>query len=277
MVTSAAFADINQDGWMDLVVTGEWMGIKIFLNEKGVFRSGEIAHSTGLWQTVHIADLNGDGLPDILAGNWGHNSKLFAGKDGPLKMYVKDFDFNGTTEQVMTYSIKGQEYPFLGKDQLELALPVLKRAHIKYDEVAGKSVQFLFGDLLTNSSEWQAETLGSAAFINDGKGNFSRKDLPEELQLAPVFAFSSFPGKGGKTAWLAAGNFYGVLPYEGRYDALNPTLFDYDSVAARFNYLSDLPATGGECRDAKWINYAGSGKILVLAYNNGQLVFLKPG
>ncbi|HEV3251613.1 MAG TPA: VCBS repeat-containing protein, partial [Puia sp.] len=91
IVTSSVFADINHDGWDDLIVVGEWMGVKIFVNDKGRFKPMEISHSTGLWQTVFVTDLNGDGKPDILAGNWGHNSKLYAGKDGLLKLYVKDF------------------------------------------------------------------------------------------------------------------------------------------------------------------------------------------
>jgi enediyne biosynthesis protein E4 len=276
IVTSAAFGDVNHDGWNDLIVAGEWMGVKVFLNNKGVFNSGEINHSTGLWQTVYVTDINGDGYPDILAGNWGHNSKLYAGKDGPLKLYVKDFDFNGSIEQIMTYSINGQEYPFLGKDQLELALPSLKHEHLSYDEVAGKTVQYLFGDMLQDYIGLEAETLSSACFINDGKGNFTKSDLPENLQLAPIFSFASFPNGRNKQAYLAAGNFYGVLPYEGRYDALNPTFFDFDKNSNHIQYLSELSEIEGECRDAKWINYAGGGKILVLARNNDQLIFLKP-
>ena len=76
IVTSATFADINNDGWPDLVVTGEWMPVKIFINNKGKFTESDITQSTGLWQTVYITDVNGDGYTDILAGNWGHNSKL---------------------------------------------------------------------------------------------------------------------------------------------------------------------------------------------------------
>jgi hypothetical protein len=98
IVTCAQFADINQDGWPDLVVAGEWMPVKIFLNDHGKFRETDIPSSTGLWQSLYISDVNGDGFPDLLAGNWGHNSKLWAGKNGPLKLYVKDFDQNGTVE-----------------------------------------------------------------------------------------------------------------------------------------------------------------------------------
>jgi hypothetical protein len=275
IVTSAAFADLNGDGWDDLVVTGEWMGLKIFLNHKGIFTPAEISQSSGLWQSVCVTDINGDGNPDILAGNWGQNSKLYAGKDGPLKLYVKDFDGNGSVEQIMTYVINDQEYPFLGKDQLELAIPVLKKKHLHYDDVAGKTIQYLLGDMLNGAKELKAETLASACFINDGKENFTRKDLPEELQLAPIFSFLPFPDSGQKT-WLAAGNFYGVMPYEGRYDALNPSIFSYHNNVNQFQYITAIPALTGECRDAKWLNYAGGSKILVIARNNEPLVFYKP-
>ena len=274
MVTSCAFADVNNDGWMDLIVAGEWMPVKIYINNKGIFKATEIKQSAGLWQTLYATDINGDGYIDFLAGNWGHNSKLSAGKNGPLKLYVKDFDNNGTVEQVMTYTIDGKEYPFLGKDQLEQALPILKHTHLRYDEVAGNTVQYLFGDMMAGATELKAETLGSACFINDGHGNFTKKDLPEALQLAPVFSFASFPNSSA-TTYFAAGNFYGVLPYEGRYDAMPPSFFCYDKKTAQFNFLTNIPEQDGEVRDAKWINYAGK-KTLLIARNNNQLVFLKP-
>src|SRR5678816_1010508 len=109
-VTSATFTDLNKDGWADLIVTGEWMPVKIFMNDHGKFKEADIANSTGLWQNVFTTDVNGDGFSDILAGNWGHNSKLWAGKNGPLKLYVKDFDMNGIIDQVLCYTIDGKEY-----------------------------------------------------------------------------------------------------------------------------------------------------------------------
>ena len=275
IVTSSCFADVNNDGWPDLIVTGEWMPIKIFINNKGKFTETEIPRSTGLWQTVSAADVNGDGTLDILAGNWGHNTKFYAGKNGPLKLYVKDFDHNGTMDQILAYTIDGKEYTFLSKDELERPLPVLKKAYPTYSEVAGKTVQYLFYDLFKDYLELKAETLGSCCFINDGKGNYKKVDFPDRLQLAPIFSFSPIV-LNGNNDFLAAGNFYGVIPYEGRYDGLFPTAFSFDKTTDSFKTLLSLPTVEGEVRDIKWINYAEKNKILVIARNNDGLMFFKP-
>ncbi|HCL83030.1 MAG TPA: hypothetical protein DIC22_03600 [Chitinophagaceae bacterium] len=249
--------------------------MKIYMNHQGKFTETDIPQSTGLWQTVYITDVNGDGYPDILAGNWGHNSKLWAGKNGPLKLYIKDFDQNGTVEQIMCYTVNGQEYTFLAKDELERALPVLKKAYERYDAVAGKTVQFMFYDLFKDYTELKAETLSSSCFINDGRGNFRRMDLPDELQLAPVFSFAPVQTN-GTAGYIAGGNFYGVVPYEGRYDALYPAIFSFDQNQSQFKLASILPAVRGELRDAKWLNATGGDRLLVLARNNDSLIFLKP-
>ncbi|HEY2722623.1 MAG TPA: VCBS repeat-containing protein, partial [Chitinophagaceae bacterium] len=274
MVTSARFADINNDGWPDLIVTGEWMPVKVFINHNGKFTESDIPQSSGLWQTIEVADVNGDGYPDILAGNWGHNSKLWAGKDGPCKLYVKDFDNNGSIEQIMCYTIDGKEYPFLAKDELERSLPVLKKAYLQYSDVAGKTVQYIFYDLFKDYTELKAETLSSSCFINDGKGNFERMDLPRELQMSPIMGFAPYDSL--SHSFLAVGNFYGVTPYEGRYDALLPTIFSFNNGKLKTDQTVNMPSVTGEMRDAKWLKTADGNKLLVIARNNDSLIFLKP-
>ena len=275
MVTSSAFADVNNDGWIDLVIAGEWMPLKIYFNNKGVFKEADIPNSTGLWQSLYATDLNGDGFTDLLAGNWGQNCKLVAGKNGPVKLYIKDFDNNGSVEQVMAYTINGKAYPFLAKDELERALPVLKKAYLTYSEVAGKTVDYMFYDLFKDYKELQAETLSSSYFINDGKGNlsagqagFTRKDLPWELQLTPLFSFVR-----SGNSFFAGGNFFGVIPYEGQYDASSLLYFNTDNKGA-FTQTKILDIKG-EVRDLKWLRTAKYGNVLVAAKNNDSLSFYK--
>ena len=174
----------------------------------------------------------------------------------------------------MCYTIDGKEYPFLAKDELERPLPVLKKAYLHYSDVAGKTVQYMFYDLFKDYIELKAETLSSSCFLNDGKGNFKREDLPESLQLAPIMSFTSYNDKA--RSFLAAGNFFGVIPYEGRYDALQPTVFAFEPRSKGFNKLADLAGINGEARDAKWLRYTGSTRVLILARNNNSLIFLKP-
>ena len=272
MVTTASFTDLNSDGWQDLVVTGEWMAVKIFLNNKGLFTANEIPRSTGLWQTVFPADVNGDGFTDLLAGNWGHNTKLYSGKNGPCKLYTNDFDKNGAIEQLMCYTIDGKEYPFLAKDELERRIPVLKKYYLYYKDVAGKTIQYIFFDLFKNYTELKAEVLGSSCFINDGKGNFTRIDLPDELQLAPVMSFSK---AAESSSFIAGGNFYGTIPYEGRYDALSPAGFSFNKASGSFVTGFTIQDFDGEIRDIKWVTTVAGKKLLVFARNNKELIFLK--
>ena len=271
MVTAAQFGDLNKDGWPDLIVTGEWMPIKIFMNQKGKFVPSDIKASTGLWQTLLATDVNGDGNIDILAGNLGLNSKYAAGKEGPVKLYVKDFDKNGSIEQIATYMIDGNEYPFLAKDELERTIPVLKKAYLKYSEVAGKTVQFIFHDLFKDFIELKAEQLASTCYINDGKGGFAAQVLPTAMQLAPIYSFTALPAQ---NTYLGMGNLYGVIPYEGRYDALQPTAFIFDAAGSRTNSQFKLEIDG-EVRDAKWLKSKGDTKILVVSRSNDKLLFFE--
>ncbi|PWT74599.1 MAG: RNA-binding protein [Bacteroidetes bacterium] len=273
MVTSASFTDVNGDGWPDLVVAGEWMPVKVFINNKSKFTAADLPQSTGLWQSVFITDLNKDGHPDILAGNWGHNSKLYAGKNGPLKLYVKDFDRNGSVEQVMTYTIDGKEYPFLPKDELERQLPILRKAYLTYGEVAGKTVDYIFYDLFNDYLEDKAEVLGSSAFINDGKGNFVRQDLDPELQLSPIFSFQQ---TADSSKYFSAGNFLDVPPYEGRYDAASLQEFEFfHSAKGAITEKTKFLDNKSQARDLKWLRTTRYGDVLLEARNNDSLVFWK--
>jgi hypothetical protein len=272
IVTSAAFADLNKDGWDELLITGEWMPLRIFMNNKGNFTAKDVPVSTGLWQSICVTDVNGDGNMDVIAGNWGCNNKFYAGKNGPLKLYVKDFDKNGSLEQVMCYTINGNEYTFLAKDELERSLPVLKKAYLKYSDVAGKSVQYMFDDLFKDYVELKAEVLASSVFINNGKAEFGIKALPDESQLSPLFAISAMSAD----TWLTGGNFYGVVPYEGRYDAQIPTSLSFDKTNSTMKKQWQLPFVDGELRDFKWIRTNNNKKLLVVARCNASLVFLNP-
>ena len=276
MVTSASFADINKDGWSDLVVTGEWMPLTIFINRNGIFNKTAIPNSTGLWQTVFIDDVNGDGHTDILAGNWGWNNKFWSGKDGPVKLYVEDFDRNGQTDQLLSYTVKGREYPFLAKDEVERQLPVLKKHYLLYAEYAGVEMKDVFYGFVDTITPFTAERLGSVVAYGDGKGTFTMHDLPAELQLAPIFSYQKLTSTQGKSnSYICGGNFFDVIPYEGRYDAQPLGIFGSDGQRLSYVHQSNLIKLDAQVRDIQWIRTASNKNILVVAGNNDRLRFYR--
>ena len=272
MVTSSAIIDINKDGKNDLLIAGEWMPITIFINDQNKFTRKPIDATNGLWQSLYIDDINGDGSPDIIGGNWGLNSKLAAGKTGPLKLYVGDFDKNGRSDQILAYTIDGKEYPFLPKDEIEVVLPMVKKKFLYYSDYAGKTVQEVFDVNDRNVLKLQADDLASMIFLNDGKGNFTKLKLPMEFQLSPLFAFERVKGQ---DAFLAGGNFYGVLPYEGQYDATALLYFNIDKNRENLISSSTILENKGQTRDLKWIRVKGK-DVLIVARNNGTLLFYVP-
>ena len=274
IVTDAMFGDINGDGWTDLVVTGEWMPIQVFVNENGKYRQTSIPNSSGLWQSLTIDDVNGDGYADLLAGNWGWNNKFWAGKNGPVRLYAADFDKNGRTEQLVSYTLNGVEYPFLAKDEVERPLPLLKKHYLYYAEYAGVPMKDVFYGWIDTVQPVMAERLGSAVCYGDGKGNFTMTDLPASLQLAPIFSFEKVKADGNETMWIAGGNFFNVIPYEGRYDAQPLALFSIGkNKTASYVHQPNLSALPGQVRDIKWLNMGKGGKVLVVARNNESLKY----
>ncbi|MGZ3957267.1 MAG: VCBS repeat-containing protein [Flavisolibacter sp.] len=272
MVTSAVFADVNQDGWPDLVVAGEWMPLTVFINHGGNFIKNPLAHTSGWWQSLYLDDVNGDGKLDILAGNWGWNNKFEDGKNSPVKLYVADFDKNGQTDQLLSYMKKGEEYPFLAKDEMEKALPVLRKHYLLYSDYAGLPMKDAFYGFAETVEPLVAERLGSVVSYGDGKGGFKTEDLPSSLQLAPIFSFQKTHTVRPDT-YLAGGNFFDVIPYEGRYDAQPLALFQSNKNGIRYLHQPDLIALKGQVRDIKWMRTAKHGRVLVVARNNEPLLF----
>jgi hypothetical protein len=277
MVTSATFADINKDGWSDLIVAGEWMPLTVFINKQGRFEKTIIPHSTGWWQTIFVDDVNKDGQSDILAGNWGWNNKFWSGKNGPVKLYVSDFDKNGRTDQLLSYMQDGNEYPFFAKDEIERALPPLRKRYLLYADYAGVEMKKAFKGYTESVAPLQAERLGSAVCYGNGKGKFTMMDLPAALQLAPIFAFQKIPDHNAEeNHYLAAGNFYDVIPYEGRYDAQPFALFrSYKNNSIQAMPQANLAAIKGQFRDIKWLQSIKHGPLVLAAGNNEKMYILK--
>jgi hypothetical protein len=281
MVTDAQWVDIDGDGHNELAVVGDWMPLTVLKYTSGKLQKlYEVPNSSGWWNSLTVADLNGDGKPDLIAGNFGLNSKIKADKDHPAKLYVSDFDKNGQTECIpVYYKTDGKAYPFNLHDDIVKQIPVLKKKFLRYDAYAGKPIDEIFTtDELKDAKVLEVKQTQTCVFYNNGKGNFTMKPLPLRAQLAPVYTVlvTDMNGDGRQDLFLG-GNFYGVKPEVGRFDASYGVTF-FGNRFNGFDYI-DPSASGifikGEVRDSKEI-MGRTGKVIVIARNNDALQVFKP-
>ena len=140
--------DLNNDKQPDLIVVGEWMPIKVFINQKGKLTdaSSQYIHfaSTGWWNRINAADMDGDGDPDLIIGNCGLNTQFHVNEKEPMSIYYKDFDGNGSIDPVLCYYIGGVSYPVNSRDDLTDQLPGLKKKFLEYKPYAVATINDIF-------------------------------------------------------------------------------------------------------------------------------------
>jgi enediyne biosynthesis protein E4 len=281
MVTDACWRDVDGDGRLDLVVVGEWMPITVFRNEGGgrlrrLVVPG-LEKSDGWWNRIVAGDFTGDGRVDFIVGNLGENGGLHASAGEPTTMVVQDFAGNGSFEQILSSVNHGRRYPLALRDDLLRALPMLSTRLPTYASYAGKTVEQIFTPAeLEGTVVRQAYTFATTLVRNDGGGRFTLVPLPDEAQLAPVYAMLPTDVDGdGRTDVLLAGNFDGFRPEIGRMAASYGLLLRGDGKGV-FTPLR-APESGfvvpGQARDIARVRTATGEAYIVTRNNDAPLVF----
>lgn len=223
MVTSAIWCDVNNDGWSDLVLAGEWMPITIFLNHSGKLDNEPttIDSSNGWWNCIINVDVDNDGDQDIIGGNLGMNTRYRGTTDKPVSMVVSDFDKNGSTDCMISVYIKDKSYPIAIRDYVLDQMPYLRKKYLRYKTYSTATVEDIFTpEQLSAATKFTANNMSSTIFINDGKGNFSQKQLPPEAQLFPVTGIQVTDVNNDHIPdLLLCGNNYATEVETGRNDA----------------------------------------------------------
>lgn len=225
MVTGAVWMDINKDNKSDLIVIGEWMPIKVFINQNGKLtdQSSSYIHfaSAGWWNSICASDMDGDGDPDLIVGNCGLNTQFHLDEKNPLSLYYKDFDSNGSIDPVLCYYINGVSHPANSRDDITDQLPGLKKKFLAYKDYANATINDLFTpNQLKDADVLKAETMQTVYLENAGNKGFSMHNLPIEAQYAPVYAIAAADiNNDGKKDILLAGNNTWTRIKFGRYSA----------------------------------------------------------
>lgn len=241
MVTDALWIDLNKDNAHDLIVVGEWMPVKVFINQKGKLSDSSSSYikfaSKGWWNRIFTGDFDNDGDEDLVIGNLGMNAQFRASEKEPVSVYYKDFDGNGSVDPIFCYYIDGVSYPALSRDDLMDQLPMLKKKFLKYSTYATATINDLFEkEQLEGAEQLTAEILTTVYLQNDGLNGFSLRQLPAEAQYAPVYAMAALDAnRDGKKDLVLAGNNAWTRIRFSRYDANHGILLTGDGKG-NFNY-----------------------------------------
>ena len=275
MITDALWIDIDNDKIKDLITVSEWDTPKIYKNNgrRLVKQKSSLDNLHGLWNVVKAADLDNDGDIDFVIGNQGNNTLHKSSKENPMKMWINDFDNNGTLEQITTNHQQGKDFPIHMKKELTAQLVSLKKQNLKASEYAKKSIDQLFPKEIFDRSIIKKSNISETVIaINNGNGEFKVKELPSRIQFSSIHGIlCADVNNDGNLDIVMAGNNFEFKPQYSRLDA------NYGSVLlgdGKLNFTWQDYNTSGfliknEVKHLKIINDK-NGKINIIAAINND-------
>lgn len=275
MVTDIRVGDWDNNGWDDLIAVGDWMPITILKNVNGRFtnvsKDFALENMTGWWHCVEVKDLNEDGKIDFVLGNHGQNSFFKSGD----RMYVNDFDRNGSVEQIFCQKNDGRYFSVVDKDELLSQIPSLRKKLLYYSRYAKMSVDELFPkSIFEESLVYQVNELSSGMLLS-GTDGYAWSKLPQEAQYSSVYAISINDfDKDGIQDLIMGGNQFLVKPQFGPNDGSKAWFF---KGILRSNEFSLLPGqslnVNGQIRDIEYLKVKDVEFIFFAKYNDQLEIF----
>ena len=276
MITDASFIDIDSDKDKDLIVIGEYMGLRVFENKNGVFNpvSNSLKNEKGWWNTIHSEDINNDGMIDLIVGNHGLNSRFKASNENPIRLFFNDFDRNGFGEGIISFRAEdGKYYPYALRHDLIDQIKSLKKKFPDYESFKDADISKIFTEKeMQGVLIFDATNLETSIFINKGNFEFEKISLPQEVQFSPVYAIntSDFDNDGDKDI-VMGGNLFNVKPEVGIYDAsYGIYLENIDGKSFNFHPSGKGFFLKGEIRDILMIN---DNKMLVTRNKDSLTIY----
>ena len=270
LITDAEWYDLDNDGINELIIAGEWMPISVFkfLNEKlvNITEQFGLENSHGFWKKIKVVDIDDDGDLDIIAGNKGENT--FFEKE--MRMFVSDFDNNGTVESIICYKKENEYYPIIDRDELVGQIASLKNNLLFYKDYKNATMSSIFTkEQLENATVLDVKTVQTKVLINQ-KNKFSAIEIPHEIQYSNVCAIETLDvNSDGNLDIIFGGNQYFVKPQFGRQDASDGWVLYGEGT--KFDNVFSLQIDG-QIRDFN-VTKMNNKKTLITTINNDNLQF----
>ena len=281
MVTDAQWIDLNKDGRKDLVICGEFMPITVLINAPEGFKDKTSdyfdASQNGFWSSIAFADVNGDGEPDMIAGNLGLNSQIHASAKEPAEMYAADFDNNGSIDPFFNFYVQGKSYPFISRDELNEQIYPMRRKFSSYANYADATMAEIFSPAdLDKAQKLTVNETKTMLCINQ-HGKFTATALPLQAQFSVVSQILTGDyDHDGLTDILLLGNHSDNRLKLGSFDSNYGCLLKGDGKGG-FKYI-DQPASGlsviGDVKSAVETKI-NNVPYLIIGLSDGPLQFYK--
>lgn len=281
LVTDAVWADINNDDWLDLVLVGEWMPIRIFINEEGnlIERTKEsgLEKTNGLWQSIEKADMDGDGDIDFIVGNMGSNLPFNVSESEPLEAYIGDFRGDGVLTPVISGYIQGERYPIATLDELQDAFPNLKKKFLKYEQYANAKLNDVYTvNQLDKAKHLSVSQLKSVYLENRG-GIFKIHILPLQAQFSATQGIIPHDfNADGIMDVLITGNYYPFKVEYGPVDAGKGLILQGEENGQFSSINPDKMGVWieGDVRDTKILHHEND-ILLAVSKNNDSIQLIR--
>ncbi|SDP70974.1 Repeat domain-containing protein [Mucilaginibacter sp. OK268] len=281
MVKDAQWVDLNGDGRKDLIICGEFMPIMVYTNTPKGFVDETAKYfdqqENGFWNTLTVTDIDGDGKPDIIAGNLGTNTQIHTSPTEPAEMYYADFDGNGSIDPFFNFYIQGVSYPFVSRDELNEQIYQMRKKFSSYKAYCDATMKDIFSpDDLVKATKLTADEVQTSCFLNRN-GKFVKISLPMEAQFSMVTQIIATDfNHDGKTDLLLLGNHSDNRLKLGSFDASYGCLLTGDGKGG-FKYQTQLSSgisVTGDVKSAVATQIGGS-KYILIGVSGQPLQFYK--
>lgn len=278
LVTDAAWADVNSDGWPDLVVVGQFMPVTVFENSNGKLQDASkkfgLEETNGWWRRLVADDVDKDGDIDFIVGNIGLNLPFKPNQQEPLSITYGEFYSKGAITPVLSYYNGGKNYPWYTKDEMAEQMPFIQGKFQLYKKYANATLaDILTPAQLQNATTIKATMLESVYLQNNGNKGFSIQPLPDFAQISALngILVEDIDADDIKDI-ITGGNFYPLRVQLGPLDASVGLVLKRD---AKGN-MKPLPyAQTGLLMDGDVRNIIAvkttKGRLLIAAKNNGRV------